>query len=337
MVGAVSCKSRPSIVVLHAQQDTIAVRLEMLQQGMLAGAITTTGLLATEDETKLSFKVGGVIETVSVQENDFVKAGQVLATLKSTEVAAQVTQVQLALQKAERDYERTLNLYKDSVTTLEQLQNAKTGLDMAREAVATASFNQQYARIYAPASGFVVKKLMGSGEIAAPGMPVLVLNHVSGASQWVLRCGVTDSQWAATEVGNEASVTLDAFPGKVFKARVSNKALSADPQTGTFTLEIRVMLQGEKPAIGMFGRAQIIAARPSYVALIPYSALLEADGNVGYVFVTNDNVSVQKREIRLGKLYNDKVEVLSGLENMRYVVVAGSAFLSEASVIKVIQ
>ena len=68
-----------------------------------------------------------------VKEGDRVKKGQLLDTLKSTEIAAQVQQVNLALEKAQRDYQRASKLYKDSVATLEQLQNAKTGVDIARQ------------------------------------------------------------------------------------------------------------------------------------------------------------------------------------------------------------
>ncbi|NJO25094.1 MAG: biotin/lipoyl-binding protein [Bacteroidia bacterium] len=114
-----------------------------------------------------------MIDNVFADEGQYIKKGQLLASLKSTEIASQVAQAQLAVDKAERDYQRALNLYKDSVATLEQLQNAKTGLEIVRQSLQQASFNQQYANIYAPSDGFVAKRLLNPGEIAAPGSPVL--------------------------------------------------------------------------------------------------------------------------------------------------------------------
>jgi multidrug efflux pump subunit AcrA (membrane-fusion protein) len=87
--------------------------------------ITASGLLSTENEARLSFKISGIIEKIFVKEGDRVRKGQLLATLKSTEIASQVQQVQLTVEKAQRDYQRANNLYKDSVVTLEQLQNAE--------------------------------------------------------------------------------------------------------------------------------------------------------------------------------------------------------------------
>jgi RND family efflux transporter MFP subunit len=320
---------------IPAPGEAIPVTLAPVQQGGIANSIEASGLLFTEDESKLSFKIGGVVESVFVSEGDFVKAGQLLATLKNTEIASQVSQVQLNVQKAERDYQRAYNLYLDSVATLEQLQNAKTGLDIARQGLSAAQFNQQYARIVAPTSGFVVKKLMSAGEIAGPGMPVLVLNHVSGSSHWVLKAGVSDAQWASINIGDKAQISFDAFPGKIFPAVVSNRSLAADQTNGSFSIDLRVSFDGEKPATGMFGKAKIITQNVTYASAIPYAALLEADGDNGFVFVTNDKKSVKRIPVKIGKMYHDRVEIISGLENIQHVVVGGSAYLNDKSTIVV--
>jgi len=330
-----ACSQPDKKTALPSSSEPIPVTLAPVQQTTLSGSVQATGLLYTEDESKLSFKIGGVVESVLVDEGDYVKAGQVLATLKNTEIASQVEQVQLGVQKAQRDYDRVNNLYRDSVATLEQLQNAKTGLDIARQSLDAAKFNQQYARIYAPASGFVVKKLVSAGEIAGPGMPVLVLNLVSGNSSWVLRTGVTDAQWAAIEQGNKSEVQFDAFPGKTFTATVSNKSLAADPASGSFTVELRVAFEGEKPATGMFGKATIYTGASMGAATVPYAALLEADGTTGYLFVTTDGKKVKRVAVQLGRMLTNQVEIISGLDSNMQVVVAGSAYLNERSVITV--
>jgi RND family efflux transporter MFP subunit len=320
---------------LPTSGEAIPVMLAAVGSSTGSHSIETTGLLSTEDESKPSFKIGGVVESVMVDEGDFVKKGQVLATLKNTEIASQVSQVSLNVQKAQRDYQRALNLYKDSVVTLEQLQNAKTGLDIAEQALSAAAFNQQYARIYAPADGFVVRKLLGAGEIAGPGTPVFVLNHVAANSSWILRCGVTDVEWASVAVGDKATVSLDAFPGKKFDATVSKRSLAADPSSGSFSIEMKVSLNGSKPAAGMFGKANIIVGQSFTAVTIPYAALLEADGDRGYVFITTDMKTVKRIPVQLGNIYQDKVEILSGLEQQQYVVVSGSAYLNDQSTIVV--
>ncbi|MFX5789426.1 hypothetical protein ABTE25_20235, partial [Acinetobacter baumannii] len=84
-------------------------------------------------------------------------------------IESQLQQAKLAFEKAERDFARVKNLYQDSVATLEQYQNAKTGLDVAKRTVDLVQFNKQYTAIYAQADGFVTKKLANAGEVIAAG------------------------------------------------------------------------------------------------------------------------------------------------------------------------
>lgn len=72
-----------------------------------------SGTLGTENEARLSFKTGGVIEQVAVQEGDRVLKGQLLAAPSDYCINAQVSQVELALEKARRDYQRAASLYRE--------------------------------------------------------------------------------------------------------------------------------------------------------------------------------------------------------------------------------
>jgi RND family efflux transporter MFP subunit len=280
--------------------------------------------------------VGGIIERIYVREGEKIRKGQLLATLKATEISAQVQQVQLSVEKARRDYERAMSLYKDSVATLEQLQNAKTGLEIAQQGLRAAGFNQQYAKIYATADGFVVRQLKNEGELAEPGGPLLVTRTVSAGSGWILAVGLSDREWAQVSTGDQATVSFDAFPGKTFPARVHRKALAADPASGVFTTELRVDFGNEQPAVGIFGKAGIRISRPVEGFSIPYDALLEANGKQGFVFVTNDGKQVKRVPVTISSISQQVVYLASGLEGYKQVVIAGSPYLTDQSTIRII-
>ena len=273
-----ACSGRANEKKSTLDATVIPVKLLPVNQHTSAGSIHASGLVGTENEARLSFKIAGIIDNILVKEGQEVKKGQLLATLKSTEIAAQVQQVQLAVEKADRDYQRLYNLYKDSVATLEQLQNAKTGAEIARQNLQQVTFNQQYAKIYAPSDGFIVRKIGNIGEMAAVGTAVLFMNAVSGSSKWILKAGVADKEWSVIETGNKATVTFDAFPGKTFSAIVSKKALAADPVSGSFELQLQVDFGKAQPAAGMFGAAIITPTQQMTGYSIPYEALLEHNG-----------------------------------------------------------
>ena len=120
-------------------EDRIPVRTLSLMTDTMSQTFSVSGQFTTDDETLLSFKTGGVIQRILVNEGDAVKKGQLMATLHLTEINAATTQARLALEKAQRDFDRASNLYRDSVATLEQWQNARTALDIAKQQAASSA------------------------------------------------------------------------------------------------------------------------------------------------------------------------------------------------------
>ncbi|TDW96112.1 efflux RND transporter periplasmic adaptor subunit [Dinghuibacter silviterrae] len=345
----------PAALLLHAcgtpasgkstaktDNDTIPVQVMTLEgSGDPSAGIAVSGQFTTDDETQLSFKTGGVIHALLVKEGDRIHRGQLLATLDLTEINTQVQQAQLNLDKAKRDYQRIQNLYKDSVATLEQLQNAQTALDVAGQQVNAVRFNQNYSEIRAGEDGFVLRKLANPGQVVSPGTPVLETNG-AGSKGWLLRVGLSDRQWAQIRLGDKARLETGALPGQTLSGTVSRKSEGVDPQTGTFSADIRVDAGGTHAAgvlaAGLFGKGVIqpiarSAANGTWA--IPYQALLDGDGSSGYVFVTDDGHTAHKVRVRLSGMEKDRVIISDGLQNAHALIVSGSAYLTDSSPIRI--
>ena len=170
-----SCSSK-NIKTAYTE-EAICVKTEILSETKTSIPVHSSGILSSKQISKLSFKTGGLISRVYVEIGDYVKKGQLLATLDMTEISAQVQQAKLAYDKAERDLTRVKNLYADTVATLEQLQDATSAYNAARENKNIADFNLLYSRILAPDNGRIVAKLAEVSEMIGPGMPLLQLLH----------------------------------------------------------------------------------------------------------------------------------------------------------------
>jgi RND family efflux transporter MFP subunit len=330
----VACKKAEATTTPMKTEEVIAVTTVPVQASAGSGRIEATGLVQTENEARYSFKIGGVIERIYVQEGQTFAKGALLARLKPTEIESGVEQARLGLEKARRDHQRVSNLYRDSVATLEQFQNTKTALDLAQRQLESLTFNQQYANIYAAQSGFVTKKLASEGEIIGGGTPVLAVNE-TGKNAWVLRVGLSDKDWAKTNVNQRATVLIDAFPGKTFTATVSKKLLAADQSSGSLQIELRLETGGAKLALGMYGTTKIETLVASKFVRIPYDAVVEADGNRAFVFVPQSNQKVKKMPIVIHHFDENGVEVAAGLDGISEIVVSNSAFLNENSLITI--
>jgi membrane fusion protein, multidrug efflux system len=317
--------------------EIVAVKTVAVQTKSVVKEIVGTGMLMSKAESRLSFKTGGVISRIYVREGDDVKAGQLLATLDMTEINSQVAQAQLGVQKSERDLQRAKNLYADTVATLETVQNATTGAEIARKTYEIAQFNQKFSEIRAPRSGKVLKKMMSPGELAGPGMPVFFINEATAnTNDWVVRVGVSDRDWAALKVGNATQIGFDAYPNETFTGRVSKLADMIDPTSGTYEVEIAVETKGKRMAAGLFAHVKIQPSASSPMTLIPIEALVEGNGTEGFVWTLNaDNVSAKKTPVKIVRIMENEVGV-SGL-TQNSVITEGSSYLTEKTKVKKVE
>lgn len=298
--------------------------------------VLTSGQLTTDDETILSFKTGGVVHLVKAEEGDRIRKGQLLASLDLTEINTTVAQARLGFEKAQRDYLRTQNLYRDSVATLEQLQNAQTALNLAREQADAVAFNKSHSEIYAPTDGYVLRKFVNPGYVISPGDPILMTNG-AGKGNWILKVGVSDKQWASIKIKDKAEIRIDAIPNKVFQGEVIRKSGTSDPGTGAFAVEVRLQSTDVKLASGMFGSAKIHSTEVSSAWALPYEAVLDANDDTGYVFITEDNRKAKRCKVTIESFDSEKIYISRGLENAKAVIVSGSAYLTENSPIYIIK
>lgn len=316
--------------VIPKASEPIPVKVVMLEKTSTNSEIIASGQVTTEDETLLAFKTSGVVDKVFVKEGDHVRKGQLLASLDLTEINALVAQAGHNVEKMQRDFHRVSNLYKDSVATLEQLQNVETALSVAKEQLQAATFNRSFSTIHAPASGYVLQKFVNAGQVVGVGDPILLTNSASQGA-WILKVGVSDKEWSTVRIGDKATVTLDAFEKKAFSASVTRKSETADPQTGAFTVELQIKSEDVRLATGMFGAATIHSAEKQSSWSVPYEAVLDANGAEGFVFVTSDNKTAKKQAVVIESFNGTSMRISNGLENAGALIVSGSAYLSNNS------
>ena len=333
LVGFFSCSSEEDT---RQSETKINVEVAPVVQKSLAIPIHTSGKLYTSTESKLSFKIPGIIAKIHVDEGQMVNKGSLLASLDLVEMNAKVNQAQSAQQKAQRDLERAQRLYADSVVTLEQLQNAKTALDIASSDVKVAEFNLRHSTIYAPESGKILKRFAEEGELIGAGNPVFL--YGANKEGWVLRAGVTDRQIIQLQVGDEAIITFDAYPEKKFAAKVSEIEAVANPYTGTFEVEVQLEHSSIHLFSGFVGKITIIPSITREYSVIPVESLIEGDLNEGYIFSADRQSNIAtKHKIKIDKIIGNQMLIYSGLEDISEVITYGAPYLTENSAINILE
>jgi RND family efflux transporter MFP subunit len=310
-------------------EQTIYVKTELLDESINTLSIHSPGILSSKQVIQLSFKTGGIIACIQVEEGSEVKKGQVMASLDMTEIASQVGQIKLGFEKAERDLLRVKSLYNDTVATLEQLQDATSAYEVALESKSIAEFNQRYSRITAPADGKIIARLAEEHELVGPGMPVLVFSE-KGKEEWVVKVGLSDKDIVRIKRGDKAEVFFDAYPGKNFTGYVSQIAEMSDPQSGTFEAEVTLIPQQERLINGLVANVIIEPKNSQKFTMVPPEALSEVNGLNGYVYVVEDeDTTARKVPVTIAFFGEDEIAVVESVNQLGAVITEGVGYLED--------
>jgi RND family efflux transporter MFP subunit len=325
----------------------IFVRSAKVVREARAQPITGTGVLSSKAEMKASFKLGGIIARITVDEGDPVKRGQVVATLRATEVEAAVEQATQGVAKAERDLARATTLFNANAATREQLDDATTAAAIARSQLRAVRFSKDNAVIRAPADGRVLRRLAEPNELVAPGQPVLVLSGDNAG--WVMRVSLADRDVVRLTEGTAADVELSAWPGMPLPGTISEIA-SAATLLGTYEIEVAIgQLKNtaerppESPSMpqnltlrsGMIGQIRISPPTTKIVALIPASALRDGEGRVATVWSPQPDGSVLPHRAKVAFFVDSLAAISEGLDNVDTVITDGAAYLTTTSRVQI--
>jgi multidrug efflux system membrane fusion protein len=315
------------------------VRIAHASMGPAVPPIDTNGIVVTKDEMRLSFKMGGVVRRIQVQEGDVVKKGQRLAEIELTEIDAQVEQARQLAQKAARDLARGENLYADQVISLEQLQDLRTQAAMAEAQFKSARFNQGYSVISAPRDGVVLRKLVEERELVSAGTPVLVFGESDRG--FVVRAALADREIVHVKLGDKGQIHMDAFPGQVMTGTIVEVASAADPRSGMFPIEVHFDSPPPRLVSGLVARLRLAptsSAPP--LTYVPMAALVEGNGDRASVFVIDRGKAqtiAKRRDVRVAFITADSIALESGLTSGEAVITDGALFLENGEPVEILR
>ena len=290
--------------------------------------VEAVGTLKAASRTQIASKVLETIEHITVTAGDRVRRGDVLIRLESAKLQARVRQaeqrVQAAeagLEKARADYDRAREMYRgqaipkskfDAVKTHWEVARAEA--DAARQALQEAEIVAGYAVVTAPKAGRIVDRLAEPGDVAQPGVPLLVLYDPHSLR---LEAPVQESLAVGLKLGDELPVTIDAARREV-TATVDEIVPQADAASRSFLVKVSLP-RTEGLYEGMFGRLRIPAGRRTHLCIS--RAAVQSIGQLEFVRVAGEDGRGERRFVRTGQpCPGGQIEILSGVRPGERVV-----------------
>ena len=299
--------------------------------------ITATGSLAARREMPVGVAgQGGLITHVLVDPGDWVKAGQVLATVDrsvqtqtAASLAAQVNVAQSDARLAQANLDRAQKLVSDgfiSKADIDQLTATRDGaiakVHVAQAQLAEARAQNAQLDIRAPAAGLVLTRGAEPGQIVNQSGGALFRMAKDGEIE--LDAQLNEADLAKLSVGVPATVT-PVGSNSSYQGRVRQVEPVIDPQSRQGIAKIAVPYHKDlRP--GGFASATIQAGA-NQAPLLPQSAV-QSDEKGNYVYIIGKDDKVVRRDVVTGVVSDAGVSIASGLDGSEHVVVSAGAFLN---------
>jgi RND family efflux transporter MFP subunit len=259
-------------------RPVVAVAAKLAEQTPIA---SLPGQIEARYTTPLSFRVAGKIVDRSVRLGDAVKAGQVVARLDPADLSKSAASARAQLDAAQHQLEyATQTVTRDRAQArenliapaqLEQSENAYASAlaqrNQASQQAALAGDQLSYGNLKADRDGVITAEQADTGQNVSAGQPVYQLAWTGDVD---VIADVPEVALGAFRIGQTATVSLPALPGKTWQARVREIAPAADPLSRTYRAKLSLLSPGPEVKLGM--TANVAFAQPLPVVAAPGAA-----------------------------------------------------------------
>lgn len=322
---------------LNARRDLSRVSASLSWEPVafktLYQTVDSTGVMEAIRVVAINAQVDEVLVKKFAREGDAVKKGQPLLELSCTKTQVEYEQRKNALQNAKADYRKARReekiqqrLYKDRAVSWSQWddairsrERAQAALEMARREFELAQEKKDSTLVRSPLDGVVLKDRVASGTAVSAGAELITVGDVS---DFVVRTKIDELDIKHVQTGQPVTLVLDAYPDRPMKGRVHSIAIQAEREAFA---KIEVLIEiAEKPSDlplrhNLSVHARILTEEIPHSLGVPVKAIEKKKADASWVITRGPWGLIREKEIRLGRLAGDEVEVLSGLRPGEFV------------------
>lgn len=313
--------------VANAPDQPVTITVEPVAVERVERTVDFVGTLRANAEAEVATEVDGRLLTIDADLGDQVKEGQVLASLDSATLDAQLREAAANLQKTSTDEARAEKLKAQGVMSQQEFDTISSAQHVAQARRDVLAIHLEHTKIRAPFAGRIAKRMVDVGNYVRVGTPIFVL---VADDPLRLRGEVPERFVSDLKVGQEVRGTVEAFPGDILKGQLARISAAADSTSRAVTVEATVPNPDGKLKVGFFCKAAILTRSDSEALVVPVEALVSFAG-VTRVFVVDEGGTARSRPVRTGLTLGTRVEIVDGLARGDRVATSALARLAEGS------
>lgn len=331
-VMMVGCKKE----IKQAAPESIKhVKIEKVEGIDSLQTLSFNGKIQENSVTSLSFRVGGPIENITVEPGDYVKAGDVIATIDQRDYMIQLRDFEAQLEQTKAEYERYKEIYEDGKLPENTFDKIKSGYLRIEAATDNARNQLNDTKLISPVSGYVYEKYAENHQTTGVGNPVVSIVDVSKLEVVI---AVPENQLNTIKQIDYGYLSVDNAnirEKQVELSRVSEKSR----QDGLY--EVRFSFQNHDEYMvnpGMSADLSIQYSRNKSSQFVAASALFHQASDTFVWKYSPSKKVVSKCKVKVKNIVNDgQVEVISGISSGDMIVTAGVHNISDGQKVKPIE
>ncbi len=330
-IKALEDEIKSSGAKLDSREKIVNVAVSNVETSKYNHFITVQGRIDGDENATISAKVPGLVLNVLVKPGSVVKAGQVLAEFDGKAVRKQIQPLETNLAFLTDLYNKQKALWDKQIGSEIQYKQAKTNKEALEQNIAAMREQLSMYKITASVNGTIDVVNLKIGQMAMPGMPYFTIVNFNKLK---VKADVAETFANKIKEGNVAQVEFpDINKSITSKITYSGKGIS----TLNRTFGVEVALPNDNTYLpNMIAVLKIIDYSKDNAIVIPVNCIQNSqDGTNVYVAVTEKGKTIaKKRLVKVGSTYNDKAEILSGLEKDEKLITVGYGDLNDGELIK---
>lgn len=300
---------------------------------------------------ELSFRVDGKVATIPVSKGERVKKGDLLAVLDKRDYEIALDDRKAKNEQTYNQYRRGRSMLKKKLMSQSEYDKMRAEYLVAKAELRMAELALEYTELRAPFDGVVGDVFLDAFENIQPGVSVLSMHKINlievdvEIPDMILAVAVRKENGQGKKLFD---VTFEAYPDITYQGRALELNMAKDPVTQSYIATLAVDFDPEHKVLeGMPARVKVDLGDVTYTYsreyLVPVNAVVMQDGlsldkQIANVWVYNsDSQTVTRREVRLGTLVGDMIEVKEGLQDGEMIVSDGASRLTEGQKVERIE
>jgi RND family efflux transporter MFP subunit len=300
--------------------------------------VLVTGTAMPNQKVTVYAMESGILTSIRKDIGDYVRKGEVIATLANPEIARKVNELQALVNGKQTTYQRLQDIQASTpaLTTLQVVETAETEYLTSHAALKGMQDRLNYLTIRAPFNGIITKRMVDKGALIQSGLsqsnPQGIV-EIQDINPIRLTVPLAESDIASTSKGMSVKISFPELPGKTFDATVSRTAGVLDPASKTMDIEIDIRNALGKIKPGMYAKVLLLNKSRNGVVSLPITSQLISK-NEPYILIVNEDNRVERVVLKKGLANKDFFEVLNAeITKDTKVIVQGKGLVKEGDTV----